>query len=94
MNTGIILRRDLIHPPTITQMEVKDCLTMHQPVFLKYYFGTLLNAGLETWTPTPNETAGPSRTRRNKRKPISSTTVTSPTIRGTPSGFLIAFFFR
>ena len=28
MNTGIILRSDLILPPTTTQMEVKECHTI------------------------------------------------------------------
>ncbi|XP_046654573.1 uncharacterized protein LOC124348411 isoform X1 [Daphnia pulicaria] len=40
------------------------------------------NGGSETWTPTPNDAAGPSRTRRNNKKNPLSSTVTSPKSRG------------
>lgn len=84
MNTGIILRRILTHPPITTQMEVKNS-TSAMSFFSKIvnFSATSLNAVLETWTIPPDETAGPSRTRCKKRKPLTSTTMTSPTTRGT-----------
>jgi hypothetical protein len=36
MNTGIILRSNSVHPPTTTQMEVKDCHTFQGSDILTY----------------------------------------------------------
>lgn len=92
MNTGIILRSTSVHPPTTTQMEVKDCHTLQGSDIFAYLLATSRNEGSETWTPTPNDAAGPSRTRRNNKKNPLSSLVTSPKSRGTLFDFFIPKF--